>query len=308
MMSARPLIIYHKNCDDGFGAAFAAWKKLGDTADYLPMDYADKAADAPVDGRDVIVIDFSFSPEDAKAHVLPRANSLTILDHHRSAADSWKKHLGLPPDLAVVRHRQDKLDLLFDMDKSGAFLAWEYFHPDTKVPDMIAHISDVDLWTWKLKGSNAFSSYLRAQPRDMQDWDTICTCMESAPASILDVGDKILGFYNQQLATILGTKRERPITLSATVDGKTVTAEGLAINASKIFSSELGNMLAARCGSFGIVWETDGVTAYCSARSVDGFDFIPYAEAQGGGGHPQACGFIIPLEKFMAALSGKNPL
>lgn len=26
----KPLVIYHANCTDGFGAAFAAWLKLGD--------------------------------------------------------------------------------------------------------------------------------------------------------------------------------------------------------------------------------------------------------------------------------------
>ena len=26
----KPLVIYHANCADGFGAAFAAWLKLGD--------------------------------------------------------------------------------------------------------------------------------------------------------------------------------------------------------------------------------------------------------------------------------------
>lgn len=26
----KPLVVYHANCADGFGAAFAAWLKLGD--------------------------------------------------------------------------------------------------------------------------------------------------------------------------------------------------------------------------------------------------------------------------------------
>lgn len=33
----KPLVIYHAACADGFGAAFAAWLKLGDEAEYLPM-------------------------------------------------------------------------------------------------------------------------------------------------------------------------------------------------------------------------------------------------------------------------------
>ena len=40
----KPLVIYHANCADGFGAAFAAWRKLGDEAEYVPMDHL-KATD-----------------------------------------------------------------------------------------------------------------------------------------------------------------------------------------------------------------------------------------------------------------------
>ena len=35
----KPLVIYHAHCTDGFGAAFAAWMKLGDDAEYVPMQY-----------------------------------------------------------------------------------------------------------------------------------------------------------------------------------------------------------------------------------------------------------------------------
>lgn len=35
----KPLVCFHADCTDGFGAAFAAWLKLGDDAEYLPMAY-----------------------------------------------------------------------------------------------------------------------------------------------------------------------------------------------------------------------------------------------------------------------------
>ncbi len=35
------VVIYHKHCPDGFGAAYAAWKKFGDAAEYLPASYGD---------------------------------------------------------------------------------------------------------------------------------------------------------------------------------------------------------------------------------------------------------------------------
>jgi len=36
------VVLYHANCLDGFGAAYAAWKKFGDTADYIPVQYGEE--------------------------------------------------------------------------------------------------------------------------------------------------------------------------------------------------------------------------------------------------------------------------
>ena len=307
---SRPLIIYHKNCDDGFGAAYAAWKRLGDNADYLPMDYADDPAKAPVEGREVIAADFAFSPQDTFTHILPRVASLTILDHHLSAMDDWQAHLGRKADKGVLEHHEGALHVFFDMSKSGAYLAWEHFHPNEPVPRMIAHISDGDLWAFKVDGTKPFYSYLRAQTRDFASFDALNTAMsdEAGAKNVLATGTQINDFYRQQLNSIVSGKRYVPLEMTAVIDGKPQTARGLAVNASKLFASELGNMLAAECGSFAVVWETDGVTAYCSMRSVSGFDSIPFASAQGGGGHAQACGFIVPFDKLLPALRGEKPL
>lgn len=41
----KPLVIHHASCADGFGAAFAVWLKLGDEAEYLPMQYSNTSPD-----------------------------------------------------------------------------------------------------------------------------------------------------------------------------------------------------------------------------------------------------------------------
>ena len=50
------LIIYHANCSDGFGAAYAAWKCLGKKATY----HAAKHGSTPPDvaGKNVAILDF----------------------------------------------------------------------------------------------------------------------------------------------------------------------------------------------------------------------------------------------------------
>ena len=49
--SAIDLVIYHKDCTDGFGAAYSAWKLLGSKAQY----HAAKHGDAPPDVFDKTV-------------------------------------------------------------------------------------------------------------------------------------------------------------------------------------------------------------------------------------------------------------
>ena len=81
----KPLVLYHANCADGFGAAFAAWLKFGDDAEYVACSYGDKNFVIPqLKGRDVYVLDFSFSRETMNVF-LEDSEHFVWLDHHRSA-------------------------------------------------------------------------------------------------------------------------------------------------------------------------------------------------------------------------------
>ena len=82
----KPLVIYHANCADGFGAAFAAWLKLGDEAEYVPMQYGEQANkfDLDVSHRDVYVLDFSF-PKLTMDRLFATAKFVVWLDHHASS-------------------------------------------------------------------------------------------------------------------------------------------------------------------------------------------------------------------------------
>lgn len=302
----KPLVIYHKNCDDGFGAAFAAWKAMGDAADYQPLEHGEDISQIDFDQREVFVLDFCFSP-DVMAQLLPRVLRIGVVDHHKSALEAWEQHLGVKAKDGMLQHQDGRLTLFFDLSKSGAYLSWQYFHAKTPVPRMIAHISDGDLWTFEMKGTREFYVYLRSQGRSFAGWDKLCTAMQdqAKAQNVVDTGRRIGGFYTQQLDSIINAGRDVAIDMADAAGNR---ARGLAVNATKLFASELGNMLAAKSGTFALVWETDGVTAFCSLRSVAGFDCIPFAKAKGGGGHPQACGFQVPLDQLTAALRGQAPL
>ena len=65
--SSIDVVIYHADCTDGFGAAFAAWKLLGNKAEYHACKHGTKPPD--VRGKTVAILDFSFDNSTIKVGV-----------------------------------------------------------------------------------------------------------------------------------------------------------------------------------------------------------------------------------------------
>ena len=84
----KPLVIYHATCADGFGAAFAAWLKLGDDAEYVPCQYGQdffvESFLLQFNDREVYVLDFSF-PHNVMDVLFQNAKRVVWLDHHASS-------------------------------------------------------------------------------------------------------------------------------------------------------------------------------------------------------------------------------
>jgi len=89
------IVCYHKNCTDGFGAAYAAWCKLQDSAEYVAVQYGDdfveqviKALDLPYDTfadySKLYLGDFSVGP-DLMFWLSRQFSEITVIDHHESA-------------------------------------------------------------------------------------------------------------------------------------------------------------------------------------------------------------------------------
>ena len=155
----KPLVIYHGGgCTDGFGAAFAAWLKLGDNAEYLPMDYGtvetpedfDTKVSLAAKGNTIYILDFSF-PRSVMEALFAHAEKVVWLDHHKSAFEMWCGKYEQGMEFYEVVNGKHYIGL--DDKRSGAMLAWHNFHPDTEVPKLIQHIDDRDRWVFALPGS-----------------------------------------------------------------------------------------------------------------------------------------------------------
>jgi len=142
------MVIYHGNCNDGFGSAFSAYMFFSENfpnkkIDYYPASLYQKPPD--VKGRNVVICDFSYK-YNVLQQMIGEANKLIILDHHKSAMEDLKNI----PDCNKV----------FRMDHSGAYITWRYFHFDKPIPKLILYIEDRDIWTKKMYMTDEFSTYL----------------------------------------------------------------------------------------------------------------------------------------------------
>ena len=81
-----------------------------------------------------------------------------MLDHHKSAAE---KLTGFACRCGVVH---------FDMGKSGARLAWEFFQSDRALPDLVRYIEDRDIWDWEFPESAGFLAALDMEPQTFERW------------------------------------------------------------------------------------------------------------------------------------------
>jgi len=257
------LVIYHAGCTDGFGAAWAAWKLLGERAEYYAAKYGEPPPD--VTGKNVIVVDFSYDNATTK-RLMKAAKGFFVLDHHKSAM--------------VELH--DITCTHFDMNHSGAMLAWKFFHPGKEAPRMIKHIEDRDLWRWEIPYSKEFSAAFDMVPFTFEDFDLFLD--DSAVDSAQERGAYILAYSKTVISKI--SKHAAPRKLN----GKDV----LVVN-SPHWMSEIGNALSPKC-DFAVIWyydhETHQVKVSLRAHHDDA-DVSEVAKKYGGGGHRKAAGFAL---------------
>ncbi|MBT9521830.1 MAG: phosphoesterase [Dechloromonas sp.] len=331
-MSAQPpvFVIYHADCLDGFGAAYAAWRHFGDAATYRPMHHGEPWILDAIAGHAVFILDFSFPPEflETMASV---AASVTQIDHHASALKAWGDKLQASDNgLRSYQHPSSPLRVEFDLEKSGARLAWEHFHPGKPTPLALRHIEEQDMWRFT-PGTRPFCRALRLLPFDFPVWHQLVldTPDESAPRylDMLGQGGAIEQFYQQEIARLAQSGlrmaarlRGEPVdALQAQRHGQAIVTHenlawlavpGIAINANALFASELGNSLAEQSGSFGLIWQLSGDGEVKASLRSKGktLDVSVIATRYGGGGHPNAAGFRMPAKQFFSEVLSHEAL
>jgi oligoribonuclease NrnB/cAMP/cGMP phosphodiesterase (DHH superfamily) len=266
-----PLVIYHCPCQDGFTAAWACWKAHPDWQFY-PAKYGDPPPD--VTGRMVYMLDFSYKLPIMR-ELTSKAISITVLDHHKTAE----------ADLAeLLADRDSGVYGEFNMEKSGARLAWEYFQPKEPVPPLDSYVEDRDLWKFQFDDTKAISAYLFSKEYDFDIWNTVNYLLyDERDGALIAAGQAILDKQAKDVAELCQGKFRYVIG----------DHEVWCVNVPHTLASDTGHLLG-KGEPFAASFYYDGEGFVFSLRSDEtGLDVSEIAKQYGGGGHKHAAGFKL---------------
>lgn len=277
----KPLCIYHGNCADGFGAAWVVNRFFKGEVDFYPGFYGKEPPD--VTGREVIMVDFSY-----KRPVLEKmaesAQMILILDHHKTAAEDLA---GYRSPIWGPQAMSEGIWALFDMNRSGAGLAWDFFFMDAPRPRLIDHIEDRDLWRFNLPGSAELHVAVMSYPLDFSMWDGWTLEDARGLEALCTEGTAINRKLRQDVAHILGVAT-RPMVIGG--------VEVPVANMPYMMASEAAGDMA-ETAPFAATYYDGADARHFSLRSRGeaGMDVSAIAKVYGGGGHRNAAGFQVPI-------------
>lgn len=256
-------IIYHAGCVDGLVAAWVARLCFAEPekVECIPAQYGDAPPD--VADADVVIVDFSY-PRDALVRMASDARSIVVIDHHKTAREALE---GLE-------------FCTFDMERSGAGLAWDILHPGKPRPWIVDYVEDRDLWRWALPDSREVNAWLQSMPLT---FEAVGSALDAGRDAALHAGRAVTAAQRRYIELAKQGARMAMVGPFGPVP---------VVNAGSFCVSEVVGELAPG-HAFAAAWVEcgDGSVIYSLRSAPDGADVGAIAKTFGGGGHRHAAGF-----------------
>jgi oligoribonuclease NrnB/cAMP/cGMP phosphodiesterase (DHH superfamily) len=278
----KKFCFYHAGCPDGFGAVWSVWQAWGDSGTYIPRTHDELLPMERLEGALVVFVDISVDNRQLR-ELSDVAGQILLLDHHITALNRYQSDTSLVNRIEDAGH-----EVVFDLTHSGAVLAWNYFHPDEPTPDLLQYVEDQDLWNWKLEGSDAVNAAIASYPRTFESWNDLS---ERGHERLIAEGEPIVRANRIEV--------DRSLKNASTVCIGNDRVE--AVNAS-VNRSATGHELAKRAAygrSWGCVYRLNGKQIHATLYSIGDQDVSEIATSLGGGGHRNAAGFTVSLERWL---------
>lgn len=286
-MTSPVLCIYHAFCADGFGAAWVVRRVLAAGVEFHPASYGEDPPD--VTDRDVVMVDFSYKRPVLES-MARGAHSVLILDHHKTAVEDLAGFVAPPSDYDAWRaatggklSQNVRVAALFDMERSGAGIAWDFFNPGQPRPPLIDRLEDRDLWRFKYDDTRAIQANVFSYPYDFEVWDALMTRPLS---SLAFEGEAIERKHHKDVAELVGATQRTMV-----IGGHTVPVANLPYT----LTSDAGHLMAQGKPFACCYLDTPKGRTFSLRSTDDGLDVSEIAKAYGGGGHRNAAGFLKPI-------------
>jgi len=280
--------VYHANCMDGFGAAWAAyWFNPQKEHIFFAISYDDVLPENVLACDTIYFLDFA-PKRDIILGLRASGKKVIVIDHHKTAQANLE---GLD-------------DCIFDMTRSGAALSWLYFdksldRKDPAIPAILRYVEDGDLYKFEQPNSKEILAVFNTIPKDFFQWSTFEVKLSGSGHYIRDIiaeGAAIIKVNKRYVALV------KRLAQKINIFG---LEEVPFVNSNPYMISDTLNELAkeSKCG-VAVSWfeQPNGLCKY-SLRSVEesGIDVATLAnkfcESLGdlgvqGGGHERAAGLI----------------
>lgn len=288
---ANTICIYHGNCADGFAAAWAVYERFRRDEQNIDFHAGVYGEDPPdVTHKRVLIVDFSYSLTILNTMAMV-AKDVLVLDHHKTAAAELDGIAG-PSSWSAWADGDfpGKLGVVFDMDRSGAGITWDFFFPETNKtrPPLIDHIEDRDLWRFKLEGTREIHSTLTSYPYDFDTWTAL---MDTDPMLLINDGTAIERKHFKDIEELLA------------VCERTMIIHSWAVPVASLpytMSSDAGHMMCQGEPFAACYIDTAKGRIFSLRSDSNGIDVSEIAKQYGGGGHKHAAGFEVPRDHPLA--------
>ena len=278
----RRICVYHAACPDGFGAAWATWTAWGGEGEFVARGHSDRMSGPKVEDALLLFVAIAPRPDELR-ELADYAQRVVILDHHWTNEKKFEEEAELLSELQDEGH-----EVHFDMDRSGAVLAWRYLFPDQPEPDLLRYVEDQDIWSWTLPKSAEVNAAIASYPQDFETWTRLAA-----------TGMDELALVGAPIVRTDGIEVERAIRNPSTIHLGHRQVE--AINA-RTRRSAIGHALAERKAfgqPWGCVYRIEGNRVHATLYSIGDFDVSAIAGEYGGGGHRNASGFTVHLADWL---------
>lgn len=302
----KPLVIYHHNCADGFTAAWAVRRAM--ECDFHPAVHGAPPPQAA--GRDLVLVDFCY-PRDVMLELQQVARSILVLDHHKTAEEvltaecrmgaefltvvrmdaqpwTWERVMVCRSNLDAGGVRKAVIYALFDQHRSGAGIAWDFFHPGKARPVFIDYVEDRDLWRFALQHTREICATVHSYPYTFEAWDALAA--ETA-YSMYQQGLVLERSRAKELAEIVAAAKRRLV-----IGHYDVPVASLP----HTLASDAGHLMGQGEPFAATYYDTSAHRVFSLRSGPDSVDVSEVAKLYGGGGHSTSAGFRVPRDHELA--------